>query len=133
MRFWQIIKSKFIEIIGDTRGEFRTSEADANESVINGVRYIVSTRFSKSENKTMKEKLSEFIGGDFAHLTTTQDISEIDEQASAMFSRLVEQMKFAEGITEQLKEENQIEWVARINNIEARVREIVNHELIFTA
>ena len=60
-------------------------------------------------------------------------LSEIDEQASAMFSRLVEQMKFAEGITEQLKEENQIEWVARINNIEARVREIVNHELIFTA
>lgn len=65
--------------------------------------------------------------------TLWNHLSEIDEQASAMFSRLVEQMKFAEGITEQLKEENQIEWVARINNIEARVREIVNHELIFTA
>ena len=60
-------------------------------------------------------------------------LAEVDEQAADMFSRLVEQMKFAEGITEQLKEENQIEWVARINNIEARVREIVNHELIFTA
>ena len=80
MRFWQIIKSKFIEIIGDTRGEFRTSEADANEYVINGVRYIVSTRFSKTENKTMKEKLSEFIGGDFAHLTTTQDINTINTE-----------------------------------------------------
>lgn len=65
--------------------------------------------------------------------TLWNHLSEIDEQASAMFSRLVEQMKFAEGITEQLKEENQIECVARINNIEARVREIVNHELIFTA
>ena len=65
--------------------------------------------------------------------TLWNHLTEVDEQASAMFSRLVEQMKFAEGITEQLKEENQIEWVARINNIEARVREIVNHELIFTA
>ena len=62
--------------------------------------------------------------------TLWNHLSEIDEQASAMFSRLVEQMKFAEGITEQLKEENQIEWVARVNNIEARAREIVNIEII---
>ncbi len=60
-------------------------------------------------------------------------LAEIDEQASAMFFRLVEQMKVNEGITEQLKAENQMEWVARMNNIEARAREIVNHELIFTA
>ena len=60
-------------------------------------------------------------------------LAEVDEQASDMFSRLVEQMKVNEGITEQLKEQNQMEWVARMNNIEARAREIVNHELIFTA
>ena len=60
-------------------------------------------------------------------------LAEIDEQASDMFSRLVKQMKVNEGITEQLKEQNQMEWVARMNNIEARAREIVNHELIFTA
>ena len=60
-------------------------------------------------------------------------LAEVDEQASDMFSRLVEQMKVNEGITEHLKEKNQMEWVARINNIEARAREIVNHELIFTA
>lgn len=58
-------------------------------------------------------------------------LAEIDEQASAMFSRLVEQIKFNEGITEKLKEENQMEWVARMNNIEARAREIVNKDLIF--
>ena len=80
MRFWQIIKSKFIEIIGDTRGELRTSEADANEYVINGVRYIVSSRFSKTEHKTMKEKLSEFIGSDFAHLTTDEDKNTIQAE-----------------------------------------------------
>ncbi len=58
-------------------------------------------------------------------------LAEIDEQASDMFTRLVEQMKVNEGITEQLKADNQIEWVARMNNIEAFAREIVNHELIY--
>ena len=60
-------------------------------------------------------------------------LAEVDDQASDMFSRLVEQMKVNESITEHLKTENQMEWVARMNNIEARAREIVNHELIFTA
>ena len=60
-------------------------------------------------------------------------LAEIDKQAADMFSRLVEEMKVAEGITEQFKEENQMEWVARMNNIEAVAREIVNYELIFTA
>ena len=60
-------------------------------------------------------------------------LAEVDEQASDMFSRLVEQMKVNEDITEKLKADDQMEWVARINNIEARAREIVNHELIFTA
>ena len=58
-------------------------------------------------------------------------LAEIDEQASAMFSRLVEKMTVNEGITEQLKADNQMEWVARMNNIEARVREFVNTELIY--
>ena len=60
-------------------------------------------------------------------------LAEVDEQASDMFSRLVEDMKVNEGITEKLKADDQMEWVARMNNIEARAREIVNHELIFTA
>ncbi len=60
-------------------------------------------------------------------------LAEVDEQASNMFSRLVEQMKVNEGITEQLKVNDQMKWVARMNSIEARAREIVNHELIFTA
>ena len=60
-------------------------------------------------------------------------LAEVDEQASDMFSLLIEKMKVNEGITEQLKADNQMEWVARMNNIEVRAREIVNHELIFTA
>lgn len=58
-------------------------------------------------------------------------LAEVDKQASDMFSQIAEQMKVSEGITEQPKNQNQIEWVARMNNIEARVREFVNTELIY--
>lgn len=58
-------------------------------------------------------------------------LAEIDEHASAMFSRLVEQMKLNEGITEQLKADNQLEWLQRMNNIELRARETVYNELIY--
>ncbi|MBQ2842278.1 MAG: TnpV protein [Clostridia bacterium] len=50
-----------------------------------------------------------------------------------MFSRLVKQMKLNEGITEQLKQDNRMEWVARMNSIEERAKEIVNQKLIYTA
>ena len=60
-----------------------------------------------------------------------QHCAEIENQAHDMFDTLVEQMKDAEGITEQLKEDNQLEWVCRVQNIEARAREIVNSEIIF--
>ena len=59
-----------------------------------------------------------------------QHCAEIENQARAMFNTLVEQMKEAEGVTEQLKEENQMEWVCRMNNIYQRATEIVNIELI---
>ena len=60
-----------------------------------------------------------------------QHLADIDIQAQKMFDTLVEQMKQKEGITEQLKEENQIEWICRMQNIEARAREIVTTELIY--
>ena len=60
-----------------------------------------------------------------------QHCAEVEAQAREMFDTLVEQMKTAEGITEQLKEENQLEWVCRMQNIEARAREIICKELIY--
>lgn len=60
-----------------------------------------------------------------------QRCAEIEKQAKDKFHMLVEHMKVAEGVTEQLKEENQLEWVCRMQNIEARVREIVTTELIY--
>ena len=48
-----------------------------------------------------------------------------------MFSRLVKQMAEREGVTEQLKAENQLEWVQKMNSIRNRAVEIVNTELIY--
>ena len=60
-----------------------------------------------------------------------QHCAEVENQARDMFDTLIEQMKEVEGVTEQLKEENQMEWVCRMQNIEARAREIVATELIY--
>lgn len=58
-------------------------------------------------------------------------LAEIDQQAEEMFSQLVEQMAQREGITEQFKYENQMEWVGQMNNVRNRVEEIIYCELIY--
>ncbi len=57
---------------------------------------------------------------------------DVNSQAEEMFETLINKFKQAESITEQLKAENQMEWVGRMNNIRSRVIEIVNKELIHT-
>ena len=56
---------------------------------------------------------------------------EIDKQAQEMFSRLVKHMAEREGVTEQLKANNQLEWVRLMNNIRNRATEIVTINLIY--
>ena len=58
-------------------------------------------------------------------------LADIDRQAQERFERLIEGMKQAQGITEQLKEENALEWTGRLGNIRACAREIVNEEFIY--
>ena len=58
-------------------------------------------------------------------------LADIEEQAQERFERIIEQMKQEQGITEQLKAENQMEWVSRMNNIQACAREVVNAKLIY--
>ncbi|MCM1508810.1 MAG: TnpV protein [Ruminococcus flavefaciens] len=59
-------------------------------------------------------------------------LSDIDRQAEEMFSRLVKQMAEREDITEQMKANNQLMWVQRMNNIKNRATEIVNADIIYT-
>lgn len=58
-------------------------------------------------------------------------LADIDRQAQERFERLIDGMKQTQGITEQLKAENALEWVGRMNNIRACAMEIVNKEIIF--
>ncbi len=58
-------------------------------------------------------------------------LADINEEATEMYDRLVSQFAEQEGVTEQLKADNQMLWVARMNNIRNRVTEIVNSELIY--
>ena len=59
-------------------------------------------------------------------------LADLDKQAEEMFSRFVKQMADREGVTELLKADNQMEWVARMNNIRSRAKEVINNELIFS-
>lgn len=58
-------------------------------------------------------------------------LAEIDKQAEELYFRLVKQLAESEGITEQLKADNPMEWVRRMGNIQSRCREIVNSEVVF--
>ena len=58
-------------------------------------------------------------------------LADIEEQAQERFERIVEQMKQSQRITEQLKAENPLEWIGRMNNIQACAREIVDKEIIY--
>ena len=58
-------------------------------------------------------------------------LTSVDEQAEDMFFRLVKQYADRQGVTEQLKAENQLLWVQRMNNIRACVREVVEREIIY--
>ena len=58
-------------------------------------------------------------------------LADLDKQAEDMFSRLVKQMAECEGVTEQLKANNQMNWVSRMNNIRSRATEIVNNDIIY--
>lgn len=59
-----------------------------------------------------------------------QHCAEIENQARNLFDTIVEQMKEVEGVTEQLKEENQLKWVRRMQNIAARAREFVINAIV---
>ena len=59
-------------------------------------------------------------------------LADVDEEATKMYDKLVKQLADNEGVTEQLKAEDQMFWVQRMNNIRDRVTEIVNHTIIYS-
>ncbi len=59
-------------------------------------------------------------------------LANLNEQAEAMFFELVKQMAVREGVTEQLKAQDQMLWVQKMNNIRNRAMEVVNNDLIYS-
>ena len=79
--------------------------------------------------------LKEYRRGVYLNLLTSgrlnDYLADIEEQAQERFERIVEQMAESEGITEQLKANDQVAWVGEMNNIWSRARAVVNAELIY--
>ena len=84
-------------------------------------------RFAKMRHRYLREHRNGIYTGMFLDGKLEDHLKEIGEAAEEMFDRLVEQMKKAEGVTEKLKAENQMEWVGRMNSIRSRAEEIVLH------
>ena len=81
--FWEYAKIRSLSVLSGTRAECvlgKIEKPEYEEYEINGVRYIVTKKFSTKEAKTMKEKISAFIGSDFAHLTIADDINTLNTE-----------------------------------------------------
>ena len=58
-------------------------------------------------------------------------LADLNEQAEERLDLIIEQMKAVEGVTEELKARNQLEWVGRMNNIRNRAEEIIKSEMVY--
>ena len=81
-------------------------------------------------------KLQDYVAVNSIKLTLTGELwtylADLNEQAQKRLDTIMEQMKAAEGVTEELKRTRQMEWVQRCNNIHNRAEEIVLHEMIYS-
>ena len=85
MSFWEYCKLKFHRTMDNTRGEYDPRKVNnSNEYVINGVRYIVTTKHVETETMTFIDKIKRYLGSDFAHLTTAEDINTINTECVCM-------------------------------------------------
>ena len=62
----------------------------------------------------------------------TTHLEEIDRSANEMFDQLMKQYAEREGVTEELKSQNQMEWVSRMNSVRDRVEEVIMADIITT-
>lgn len=119
-------KSIFKQIGGTYRqeGDYLLPNLVAPESISIGAWGQRRKQYLKTQRRTIYTGL--LLSGELhSHLAET------DAQADTMFLQLVNQLAEQEGITEQLKAENQMEWVRHMNNIRNRAEEIIYKELIF--
>ena len=88
-------------------------------------------RFAEKRRRYLREYRDGIYTGMLLTGKLDEHLKEIGDTAQEMFDQLVEQMKKAEGVTEQLKAADQMEWVGRMNSIRSRAEEIVFSELVY--
>ena len=91
----------------------------------------MENRFAAARRRYLRIHMDGIYTGMLLTGTLDGHLAEIGESAQAMFDRIVEQMKKTEGITEQLKAADQMEWVGRMNSIRSRAEEFVLSELVY--
>ena len=91
----------------------------------------MENRFAAARRRYLRTHMDGIYTGMLLTGTLEPHLAEIGESAQAMFDRLVEQMKKAEGVTEQLKAADQMEWVGAVNNIQNVAEEIVLKEIVY--
>ena len=88
-------------------------------------------RFAEKRRRYLREYRDGIYTGMLLTGKLDEHLKEIGDTAQEMFYQMVEQMKKAEGVTERLKTENQMEWVGRMNSICSRAEEVVLSELVY--
>ena len=88
-------------------------------------------RFAEKRRRYLREYRDGIYTGMLLTGKLDEYLKEIGDTAQEMFDQLVEQMKKAEGVTERLKAENQMEWVGQMNSIRSRAEEVVLSELVY--
>ena len=88
-------------------------------------------RFAEMRRRYLREHRDGIYTGMLLTGKLDEYLKEIGDTAQEMFDRLVAQMKDAEGVTERLKAEKQMEWVGRMNSIRSRAEEVVLSELVY--
>ena len=86
-------------------------------------------RFAEKRRRYLREYRDGIYTGMLLTGKLDEHLKEIGDTAQEMFDQLVEQMKKAEGVTEWLKTENQMDWVGRMNSICSRAEDVVLSEL----
>lgn len=109
------------ELVGDYYLIAGEDEPEQEPIGIWGQRHL---RYLKKHRRTAYAEL--LIGG-----RLNSYLADVDRQADEMFFRLVKQMAEAEGVTEQLKADNMMSWVGKMNGIRNRAMNIINSEIIY--
>ena len=91
----------------------------------------MNNRFAEKRRRYLREYRDGIYTGMLLTGKLDDHLEEIGDTAQEMFDRLVAQMKDAEGVTERLKAEKQMEWVGRMNSIRNRAEEIILSELVY--